>query len=236
MSMQLAAIGTVNAAIPAFLARPSAGRAEPVADSAMLLAHAEDAGSYERDQMIFSEGDAASSIHIITAGMIRLCKLLPDGRRQIIGFLQSGDMMGLAMAERYLYTAEAVTPVSLRRLSKVRLDMLLDRDPALGRRLLSRTMTELQTAQDQMLLLGRKNAAERLATFLLATARKDKTMGRSIAVPMSRADIADYLGLTIETVSRTFTKLKTSRLIRLLDGHRVELVDTDALEHLAEAC
>ncbi|HYE47956.1 MAG TPA: helix-turn-helix domain-containing protein [Azospirillaceae bacterium] len=238
MTMQLATARTATPTLPAFLAAAPKQAAAPTVEEA-LLAHADEAVSFERDRMIFSEGDPAACVHIITGGMVRLCKMMPDGRRQIVGFLQAGDMMGLAMAARYLYSAEAVVPVTLRRLPRARLDALLDREPSLGRRLLSRTVTELQAAQDQMLLLGRKTAAERLASFLLVLARRAGTAhdGRcKVSMPMTRTDIGDFLGLTMETVSRAFTKLKTTRMIRLAGGHVVELLDMDALAELAEGC
>ncbi|KAA0679711.1 helix-turn-helix domain-containing protein [Roseomonas genomospecies 6] len=188
---------------------------------------------FDREQAIFAEGEAADAVFRVVDGMIRLYKLLPDGRRQIIGFLQAGDMVGLAFADRYLYSAEAITASTVQRIARSQLDALLDAQPALARRLLSVTTSELVAAQDQMLLLGRKSALEKLASFLLALGRRAGA-GRAIALPMSRCDIADHLGLTTETVSRGFTKLKTSRLIRILDGGRVELLDAEALADLAD--
>ena len=188
---------------------------------------------FDREQAIFAEGEAADAVFRVVDGMIRLYKLLPDGRRQIIGFLQAGDMIGLAFADRYLYSAEAVTASTVQRIPRCQLDALLDSQPSLARRLLSVTTSELVAAQDQMLLLGRKSALEKLASFLLALSRRTGA-GRAVALPMSRCDIADHLGLTTETVSRGFTKLKTSRLIRILDGGRVELLDAEALAELAD--
>ena len=188
---------------------------------------------FDREQAIFAEGEAADAVFRVVDGMIRLYKLLPDGRRQIIGFLQAGDMVGLAFADRYLYSAEAITASTVQRIPRSQLDELLDAQPALARPLLSVTTSELVAAQDQMLLLGRKSALEKLASFLLALGRRAGS-GRTIALPMSRCDIADHLGLTTETVSRGFTKLKTSRLIRILDGGRVELLDAEALAELAD--
>ncbi|AWK88180.1 helix-turn-helix domain-containing protein [Azospirillum thermophilum] len=193
----------------------------------------------ERDMAVFSEGDDADSVYRVVDGMIRLHKLLPDGRRQVVGFLQAGDMLGLSVGGLYIYTAEAVTTSSLRRIPRERLDSLMDEQPALARKLLTTMTTELVAAQDQMLLLGRKTAAEKLASFLIALGKRAaaRTPGcRRVELPMSRTDIADYLGLTTETVSRGFTKLKTARLIRLLEGNRVELVDQDALADMAGCC
>ena len=190
---------------------------------------------YDREQAIFAEGEAADAIFRVVDGVIRLYKLLPDGRRQIIGFLQAGDMMGLAFAERYLYSAEAVTATTVQRISRAQLDDLLDAQPSLARKLLSVTTSELVAAQDQMLLLGRKTALEKLASFLLALSRRTDA-ARAIALPMSRSDIADYLGLTTETVSRTFTQLKTAGAISLQEGNKVLISDMDAIYDMAEGC
>ena len=187
----------------------------------------------DREQSVFAEGDAADAIFRVLDGVIRLYKLLPDGRRQIIGFFQAGDIMGLAFSDRYLYSAETVTATSLQRIPRTQLETLMDTRPSLARRLLSVTTSELVAAQDQMLLLGRKTALEKLASFLLSLSRRAGGR-RAIALPMSRGDIADHLGLTTETVSRGFTKLKTSRLIRIVDNGKVELLDCDALAELAE--
>lgn len=192
---------------------------------------------FDRDTEIFAEGNAADAVYRVVEGTVRLYKLLPDGRRQVIGFLQAGDLMGLAMGGTYLYTAETVTSATVRRIPRTRFDALMDEQPALARKMMATMASELVAAQDQMLLLGRKTAVEKLASFLLTLGRRaaNRTPGcRRIDLPMSRTDIADYLGLTTETVSRGFTKLKTSRLIRLLDGHEVELTDIEALTDLAD--
>ncbi|WP_049973719.1 cyclic nucleotide-binding domain-containing protein [Azospirillum sp. B4] len=232
------ATGPAAARSPAVFAAmvPSAARPVPVAPPALW---GDDACACDRDQVIFSEGDPATSVRIVTSGMVRILRMMPDGRRQIVGFLQPGDMLGLALTGSYLYSAEAVTPVTLRRLSRFQFDALLDRDPDLRRRLLAATATELQVAQDQMLLLGRKTATERLASFLLRQARRltpEPEDHCRISLPMTRTDIADFLGLTMETVSRAFTKLKTSRHIRLLPDQMVELLDIAALTDLSEGC
>lgn len=219
---------------PGMLLPKAAG---PIPAANPFILWADESGTYDRDQTIFCEGDPANSIRIITAGMVRIVRMLADGRRQIIGFLQPGDMLGLAPAGSYLYSAEAVTPVALRRLSRAQLDMLLEQDPDLRRRLLAATATELQVAQDQMVLLGRKTAVERLASFLLAQARRRMPEPEDhccMELPMTRADMADFLGLTTETVSRAVTRLKTERLIRLHAGQVVEILDVAALTDLAD--
>jgi len=192
----------------------------------------------ERDRALFREGEQADNVFEVTCGTIRVFKLLPDGRRQIVGFLEPGDFLGLSFNETYLYTAEAVTPAMLRRFPRRKLETLMDENPAIHRRLLAITANELLSAQDQMVLLGRKTAKEKLCTFLLRLSRAAARQGLNptrLNMPMGRNDIADYLGLTIETVSRTFTCLKTVGLIRLLECHRVELTDLDAITDLADA-
>lgn len=188
-------------------------------------------------QTIFSEADPAQYMFNVTAGTVKLYKLLPDGRRQITGFLFSGDFIGLSVNDRFAYSAETVTPASLCRFPRRQMDGLMDEFPKLQRRLFSMASNELAAAQDQMLLLGRKTAKEKIASFLLALSQRAVRRGQKdnpVHVPMSRADIADYLGLTTETVSRTFTQLKSGGTIRLMEGGKVDISDKDALIDMAE--
>ena len=191
----------------------------------------------ESNETIFLEGRQADHIFEVMDGVVRLYKLLPDGRRAITGFLYPGDLFGLSVRDSYLYTAESVTRVSLRRYPRTRFGSLLTEDPALARQLLGLLCHELSAAQEQILLLGRKNAQERVASFLLAAARRlpGRPEGRSVVLPMTRQDMADYLGLTIETVSRTITKLRKDGVIVLLDAQRVLIRDDDELRALAAA-
>jgi len=184
---------------------------------------------------VFAEGDAADSVYEVVRGMLKLYKLLPDGRRQITGFLSAGHLLGLADDDLYLYTAEAVTEVTLCRYTRSRLDRLIDEVPGFARVLLAATSDELRAAQDQMLLLGRKDAMEKIASFLLMMGERQTTgeAADEIHVPMGRSDIADYLGLTTETVSRTLTKLKGQGSIALHAPARIRLQDRDRLAELA---
>lgn len=183
---------------------------------------------------LFHEGDPAVEVFTVTSGMLKLSKLLPDGRRQVTGFLMAGDYLGLAFAERYICSAEAVTPVRLCRFARSAFLKLLDQFPALEKALLGRAATELAAAQQQMLLLGRKSAHERIASFVLQLAERQATKeGQWIDVPMTRTDIADYLGLTIETVSRTLTSLRKAGLITVPDPHHLQIVQRARL--VAEA-
>lgn len=186
---------------------------------------------------VFREGDPADHVYSVSVGTVKLYKLMSDGRRQIIGFLFSGDMFGLGVDGGYAYTAETVTATQLCRFTHRKLETLLHEIPKLERKLFSRAVKDLVAAQEQMLLLGRKTAKEKVATFLMKLSRRAEMQGlppSPVAVPMSRADIADYLGLTIETVSRTFTQLKREGVIGLPASGHVVLIDVAALTDLAE--
>ena len=185
---------------------------------------------------IFDEAEPARHVFNITAGAVKIYKLLADGRRAITGFLFPGDFLGLTQRDAYAFSAEALMDTTMCRFPREKLERLLDQIPTLERRLLGLASHELAAAQDQMLLLGRKTAKERLASFLLLLSNAARRHGRPhdpIEVPMSRSDIADYLGLTIETVSRTFSQMKREGLIQLLDGNRVRLAKEAAIRALA---
>jgi CRP/FNR family transcriptional regulator len=183
---------------------------------------------------LFQEGDPADDVFTITSGMLKLIKPMRDGRRQITGFMLPGDFLGLAFGRTYVYSAEAVVPTAVCRFRRSQFLGLLEECPALEKEILGRTSTELAAAQEQMLLLGRKTARERVASFIVALARRRKLGADGpLELPMSRADIADYLGLTIETVSRTFTMFRKERLIGLPDKHLVEILRRNELDQVA---
>jgi len=185
---------------------------------------------------IFDEAEPARNVFNITSGAVKVYKLLPDGRRAITGFLFPGDFLGLTHQDAYAFSAEALAATKLCRFPREKLERLLEDMPVLERRLLGLASHELAAAQDQMLLLGRKTARERLASFLLLlsnAARRHGHEGNPIELTMSRSDIADYLGLTIETVSRTFSQLKRDGTIQLLEGNRVRLAGIDKLQAVA---
>ena len=186
-------------------------------------------------QTFIEEGEPADAFFNLTAGAVKLFKLMADGRRQITGFAFRGHFLGLAVSATYAFSAEAIEPVRLCRFSRARMFRLLDDFPALERRLLERAATELVAAQEQMLLLGRKSASERVASFVRAQSLV-APCGRprlAISLPMSRSDIADYLGLTIETVSRTLTRLRSEGLIDIPDATSVAILDPVRLARVA---
>ncbi|MGC2857009.1 Crp/Fnr family transcriptional regulator [Novispirillum sp. DQ9] len=188
--------------------------------------------------VVFDEGQPAEWVYSLTSGTVKLSKLLGDGRRQIVGFVFPGDFFGFAAGgEGYPYTAEAVTPVGLCRFATPRLAQLRAEAPDLERLLFDRLVADLALAQEQMLLLGRMAAREKVAHFLLTLSRRAQRRGdppSPVALPMSRQDLADFLGLTIETVSRTFTQLKRDGLIALPRPELVDLLDSAALRRVAE--
>jgi CRP/FNR family transcriptional regulator len=187
-------------------------------------------------EILVREGDPATNLFNITSGAVRVYKLLPDGRRQIVGFLFSGDFLGLATGDRYAFSAEALSTGSACRFQKKSYRKMLVEQPDLETALLDRASHELQAAHNQMLLLGRKTAVERLASFLADLAARDRRAGgggRVVQLPMTRAEIADYLGLTTETVSRVTSRLKTRGVIRLLSLHSLSIEKPAELAELA---
>ena len=187
-------------------------------------------------QTFIHEGDPAADFFNITEGTARLFKQLPDGRRQITGFARLGDFLGLSHHGAYTLGAEAIDAVRLCRFPRASLRAVLDDFPSMERALLRHADDELAAAQDQMLLLGRKTALERLASFLVARSAAPRPCAcrlTRIALPMTRGDIADYLGLTIETVSRTFTRLKLDGMIDLPSPQEVVILRPAKLEAMA---
>lgn len=188
-------------------------------------------------QPLIDEGESDDYIFSVVSGCLKSYKTMPDGRRQVTGFMFAGDFLGLTKSDHYPSSVEAVSPAVLCRMERRKLDHFTECIDNLEHRLHDLTGEALADSQGQMLLLGRKTAAERLATFLLKLAARAKMRGRPdnpVAVPMSREDIADFLGLTTETVSRTFTKLRKAGLIGADQNHQIEVLDRAELERMAE--
>lgn len=188
-------------------------------------------------QPLFHEGDPADRVFTITSGTLKLYKLLPDGRRQVTGFMHPGDVLGISVNNEHAFTAEALDNSQLCAFSRLRFDDFVEDNAAMERELYRLAAHELAAAQQQLVLLGRKTAAERVASFFLALAerieRRSGSAARFVDLPMSRLDIADYLGLTKETVSRVLAQLKQQRLIRLETIDCIEILDRAGLEATA---
>ncbi len=192
--------------------------------------------SFVPREIIVCEGDSSDSVFEVVEGVVKLYKLTPDGRRQVTGFVYPGQLFGLSQQGACIYTAEAITRVAVVLYPRTKLDHLAARVPGLAQRLLSLATRELITAQDQMLLLGRKTAVEKIASFLVAQAADAVARGGdggSIYLPMTRADIGDYLGLTTETVSRVFKPLKEHGIVSLRQQKYVVIHDHAKLIDLA---
>jgi CRP/FNR family transcriptional regulator len=190
----------------------------------------------EAKELLFVEGDPTTHVFRVETGAIALYKVLADGRRQIVGFAYPGDLIGLGALGEHVMNAQAIKPTRLRSLPMAALYRSAAQDPALGLKLYEALARELAATRDLMLTTGQRSATERVVSFLLAFSRRSARNGQDPAdfeLPMTRADIGDFLGLTIETVSRTFTKLRTLGLIELPQSNRVRLVDIDQLESLA---
>lgn len=166
--------------------------------------------------VIAAQGEPADSVFTVTEGLVRLYRLLSDGRRQVIGFALPGDFLGLSLFDSYSFSADAVTDTMVCRFPRKSFVAYVEKRPHLLRRLHQFASHELSLAQDQVVLLGRRSAEERLSTLLLMLRDRLRRLGHTppyLPLAMNRQDIADYLGLTVETVSRTFTKLAKARLI-----------------------
>src|SRR4051812_12918898 len=167
--------------------------------------------SYGRNSEIYGEGEEADYLYKVVSGAVRTYKVLADGRRQVGSFHLPGDFFGLEAGDEHTLSAEAIADTRLLVIKRSAVVALADRDKNVSRELWALTSRELQRVQEHILLLVR-TAQERVAAFLLEMARRLPT-GNAVMLPMSRQDIADYLGLTIETVSRTFTQLENAATI-----------------------
>ena len=197
-------------------------------------------GSHSRlsaGQPLFHEGDPAERVFTVTRGSLKLYKLLPDGRRQVTGFMHAGDFLGVSVNNEHAFTAEALEPTQLCSFPGPRFDSFVEGHATMERELYRLAAHEAAAAHEQFVLLGRKTATERVASFVLSLAeraeRREGIAARLVDIPMSRSDIADYLGLTKETVSRVLALLKGRRLIRLEAIDCIEILDRAGLEQTA---
>lgn len=187
-------------------------------------------------QHLFHEGDLATRVFTVTAGHLKLYKVLADGRRHITGFVHPGDFLGISVDDEHAFCAEALDDAELCAFPRNRFDGFVEDHVPMEHELYRTAAHELAAAQDQIVLLGHKNATERLASLLLLLVSRVEE-GREknvVTLPMSRSDIAEYLGMTKETVSRVLSAFKRDRLIRLRTLDTVEILDRSALEHLAD--
>jgi CRP-like cAMP-binding protein len=187
-----------------------------------------------RDQEIYAQDAPAEYYYQVIRGSVRTVRLMADGRRQVSEFLLPGEVFGFDALDQYDFAAEALEEGLIRRFPRRRVEALAGENAALSQQLRQLVSRKLQQAHERMLLLGRMTASERIASFLLQLADRvpARAAGR-IDLAMSRRDIADYLGLTIETVSRTLTMLKADGTIRMIKKCWVEILDRAALTAMA---
>ncbi len=178
---------------------------------------------YKKGTEIFGEAEPADYLCQVIEGAVRSHKLLSDGRRQIGAFHLAGDIFGLENGEFHRFTAEAIIDTTVHLMKRQSLERVASADVAIVRNMLRMTTDNLQHAENHMLLLGRKTSLERVAAFLLEMDRRLTAAG-IMALPMNRRDIADYLGLTLETVSRALSALRKEGLIKFLGQTQREIV------------
>ena len=191
----------------------------------------------EAKEHVFTEGDPKSNIYKILSGAVCLYNVLPDGRRQVIDFAYAGDTIGLGMADVETLNAQATVPTRVKCLPVGSLQSLADANPQFAFTLYQALSNELTSLRDHIVCVGQRSAVERLAGFLLTLSRRNARRGTDpleIELPMTRTDIGDFLGLTIETVSRTFTRLKAMGLIEIDQGTTIRVLDIVRLESLSE--
>ena len=205
----------------------------PQRDALDLLEQFGSTVTIPRDRQIHGQGEPAEACYRVLSGCVRVVRLMEDGRRQVGEFLLPGDLFGFDALETHDFAAEAVTEVVLRRYPRRMVEALAESHLALARRLRELTATSLRTTHVLLLLLGRKTACERIASFLLEMAeRLPQGHGGMLGLPMSRTDMADHLGLTIETVCRALAHLRREGII-MVDRAGVRIRDRVALEQIA---
>lgn len=213
------------------------GRQSPLApasrDPLDLLEQFGTTAAVQRDREIHVQGDQATHCYRVLSGCVRLVKLMEDGRRQIGEFLLAGDLLGFDALDTHDFSAETVTNVVLRRYPRRLVEAVAESNVAMARRLRNIASSGLRTAHARLLLLGRKTASERIASFLLEMAeRLPQARTAVVDLPMNRTDMADHLGLTIETVCRVLAHLRRDGTIAC-DRGRITIRDRHALEQMA---
>jgi len=188
---------------------------------------------FSNGENIFIQNDPSQYLYNITEGNVKIYQLLDDGRIQIIGFLYPGDFFGTYRNNKYNYCAQSIGELKVCVFEQKILDRYLDENPVLSKELLNKTSFELTLAQDRITVLGKLKAVERISKFLLNISEQRERIGwqnNPISLPMTRQDIADYLGLTIETVSREFSNLKSSNIIKIISSKQIYLTDLESLK------
>jgi CRP-like cAMP-binding protein len=212
--------------LPAIASAISVRRAEPKPPEALPRL-------FRAKEMVFLEGEPAKFVYRVVDGAVRLLRTTPDGRRQVIGFACPGDWLALGTGSTYAHTAEALVDCRLKPMSRSDVDRRMREDRGFVQEMMDVSAETLRQAEELLILLGQRSALEKVASFILSFGRRMSEDLAEIRLPMDRTDIADYLGLTIETVSRKFTQLKTIGVIALPSPSCVHVRNEDILEAIA---
>lgn len=216
--------------------RPSAAGHDPLSlsDHLRRLGNLSTTLRYSRNETIIEQDDPVEHVYQVVSGMVRVCRYMPDGRRYIVDFLMAGDLMGFIESADHPASVEAVTPVTLTAWPRSAFDRLIRENADARSQLLCHLSADLLTAHQHLFVLGCQKARERVASFLLRLAdRMDLGQGARLDLPMCRQDIADHLGLTVETICRVFSALKARSVIQLPCCGQVILRDIAMLRALA---
>lgn len=237
--MLLATVRTAKHSIPSnFVATVASKPRSTAAEHADCFAALQPIGMvvhFPCNTTIFSDGEEAEYSYRLLSGTARLCKHTSDGRRQIAQFVTQGDFFGFEWLRTYSLSAETLTEVEVIRYPRSRLDRLSTERLDVQRGLTNVLSRGLSAAQDHLMILGQHNAKERVVSFFLALAERDGAAnGSTLHLPMGRQDIADYLGLTIETVCRAISELKRQRLIDVPDRAHVVVRNLQCLHEISE--
>lgn len=189
--------------------------------------------SYGRDEEIYGEGEEAEFVHLVVKGAVRTYKLLSDGRRQIGAFHLEGDLFGFESGSMHRLSAEAISETTVLIFKRRTVEAVASRNLEVARELWALAARSLDHAEQHMLLLGRKTATERVASFLLEMQQR-MNGSVSINLPMTRRDIGDYLGLALETVSRALSQLKGEGTVELPDARHIRVQRRSKLQNLAD--
>jgi len=218
-----------------FGAAASADTRRLTPDQRERLARIASPASFRRGELLYRQGEAATAVYNVVHGVVSAYRVLPSGRRRVFAFLFPEDLVGLAVKGRYVNTAQAVTAVSAYRLPVRALDALLRRDAALQYRFFCKISHELREAQHLAIVLARRDAVGKVGSFLHRLGQEPTATragnGR-IFLPMSRTDIADHLGLTLESVSRVFADLERRRIVHFTDARHVRVLDVTRLRDI----
>lgn len=209
------------------LAHPGAARSQPVNALTPIWADGP-AQLLDAKEHVFCEGDPAGYVYRIEAGHVCIYKMLQDGRRQVIDFAYPGDLIGLSAVGKHQMNAQAISRTRLRPIPVKALHQAVHEDSRIGLKLLEVLSHDLQASQEMAVTLGQRSADERLGAFLQAMSRRNRRNGEDpseFVLPMSRTDIADFLGLTIETISRLFTKFRVAGVIEISQCVLVKILD-----------